>query len=69
MIRRDDDEHRARITERLKDFSTLEAALKKAARGAVQEHARAGQPIPVWRNDQVVWEVPRLDEEDEGKGR
>ena len=50
------------ITQRLKDTAGLQAALKQAARDAVQEHARAGQKIVVWRNNKVVWEDPNAQE-------
>jgi len=46
------------VTRRLKDTAGVQAALKQAARDAVQEHARAGQKIVVWRDNQVVWEDP-----------
>jgi hypothetical protein len=44
------------IAERLKDVAKIEAVLTEAVRQAVLEHARAGRSIPVWRNNQVVWE-------------
>lgn len=44
------------IAQKLKDTAGVQAALKQAARDAVQEHARAGQKIVVWRDNQVVWE-------------
>lgn len=46
------------VRRRLKDTAGVQAALKQAAREAVQEHARAGKKIVVWRNNQVVWEDP-----------
>ena len=49
----------ATISERSKDTAGIQAALKPAARDAVQEHARAGQKIVVWRDNQVVWEDPQ----------
>lgn len=51
------------IAERLKDVAKIEAVLTEAVRQAVLEHARAGRPIPVWRNNQVAWE--RLEIEDQ----
>lgn len=54
---------RAAIAERLKDLAKIEAVLTEAVRQAVLEHARAGRSIPVWRNNQVVWE--RLEIEDQ----
>lgn len=50
------------VTRRLKDSAGVQAALKQAARDAVQEHARAGQKIVVWRDNQVVWEEPNAQE-------
>tara|TARA_R110002072_G_scaffold273413_2_gene434285 strand:- start:13430 stop:13630 length:201 start_codon:yes stop_codon:yes gene_type:complete len=47
------------IAERLRDTAGVKAALKKAAREAVNEHARAGQRIVVWRDGQVVWQDAR----------
>ena len=44
------------IARRLNDTEGVKAALKKAARTAVQEHARAGRQIAIWRDNAVVWE-------------
>ena len=44
------------IAQRLKDTERVKTALKKAARDAVQQHARAGRKIAIWRDGQVVWE-------------
>lgn len=41
---------------RLRDTDGVTAALKKAARRVVNEHARDGKRIVVWRDGQVVWE-------------
>ena len=68
MIRQDDEQRRTQISERLRDVRGVQAALKKAARQAVQEHARAGRPIAVWRDNRVVWETPKPSEGDEGQG-
>ena len=46
----------AKISERLKDHAKIEAVLTEAGLQAVMDHARAGRPIPIWRNNQVVWE-------------
>ena len=46
----------AKIAERLKDYAKIEAVLTEVGHQAVLEHARAGRSIPVWRNNQVVWE-------------
>jgi predicted ABC-type ATPase len=32
-----------------------ERAVQKAVRAAVQEHKRAGNPIAIWKNEQVIW--------------
>lgn len=52
----------ATIAERWRNTAGVQAALKQAARDAVQEHARAGQKIVVWRDNQVVWEEPNAQE-------
>lgn len=44
------------VAEKLNDTESVKAALKKAARDAVNEHAREGHKIAVWRDGQVVWE-------------
>lgn len=36
----------------------LEAALQAAVRDALIMHKRAGNPIAVWENEQVVWIAP-----------
>ena len=43
------------ISARFRDTEAVTAALKKAARRAISEHARDGQQIVVWRDGQVVW--------------
>lgn len=55
MIQKSEQQH-AEIHRRLKDTSAVTDALKRAAREAVEDHARAGQKIVVWRDNQVVWE-------------
>ena len=55
MIQKNEQKH-AEIHKRLKDTSAVTEALKRAARDAIEEHARAGQKIVVWRDNQVVWE-------------
>ena len=47
------------IAERLRDTAGIQAALKRAARDAINEHARAGRQVVVWRDGQVVWEDAR----------
>ena len=39
------------VARRLRDTAGVQAALKRAAREAVEEHARAGQKIVVWRDN------------------
>jgi hypothetical protein len=60
MIQSNEQKH-AEIQQRLRDTGGVTAALKRAARDALDEHARAGQKIVVWRDDQVVWEEVQMD--------
>lgn len=46
------------ISELLADGMAMERALQKAVRIALLEHKRAGNPICVWRDGQVVWIPP-----------
>ena len=64
MTHEDVERRRARIAERLRDIQGVQAALKEAARRTIREQARAGRRIAVWRDGQVVWELPQLTEED-----
>ena len=32
-----------------------EQALKKAVAETIQDHARTGDPVVIWRNGKVVW--------------
>ena len=50
------------------DGIEIERALKKAARLAVLEHKRAGNPIAEWRNGQVVRVPPEEIEVEEYEG-
>jgi len=52
------EQQHAEVNKRLQDTGAVTKALKRAARNAVEHHARAGQKIVVWRNNQVVWENP-----------
>ena len=54
-------DHR-RIAEKLHDAAGVQAALQRAARRAIREHAFTGDPIVIWRDNQVVWEVPKLED-------
>ncbi|TWU09497.1 MULTISPECIES: hypothetical protein [Symmachiella] len=53
------------ITARLLDFAKIEQVLNEVARKTVQEHARAGRKIPVWRDGQVVWILPEIEDDGE----
>jgi hypothetical protein len=37
------------------DHALIEAALQRAVREAILQHARTGDPIAVWRDGKVVW--------------
>jgi hypothetical protein len=50
------------IAEKLHDLPALEAVLKRAARDAIRQHAIAGNPIAVWKDDRLVIEVPKLED-------
>lgn len=54
-------DHR-RIAEKIRDLAGVQAALKRAARRAIREHALAGQPIAVWRDNKVTWITPKLED-------
>jgi hypothetical protein len=64
MRKQDQDDH-ASITERLSDVAGVEEVLKRAGRQAVIEHARAGRKIPVWRDNQIVWEDAKSEDGNE----
>lgn len=42
----------------LKDTKGIERALRQAEEEALRMHKRAGNPIAVWRDGQVVWLQP-----------
>jgi hypothetical protein len=46
------------LAERLADSAVVTAAIGRAVREAVLNHARAGHPIAVWRDGRVVWLEP-----------
>jgi hypothetical protein len=46
------------ISEKLANRALIDAALNKAAREAVLDHARAGNPVCTWRDGKVVWLQP-----------
>lgn len=46
------------IAELMADDSIISAALGRAVRQALLEHAREGQPVATWRDEKVVWIPP-----------
>ena len=44
--------------ERVQDVRVVEEALAKAVREALQDHKRAGNPVPEWRDGKVRWLAP-----------
>jgi hypothetical protein len=46
------------VYELLKNTAAMDAAVDRAAREAVLEHARAGCPVATWCDGQVVWVQP-----------
>jgi len=44
--------------ERLNDLPRIMEAISRAIRDAVLAHKRAGNPVAVWRDGQVVWLQP-----------
>lgn len=42
----------------LDDTDRIEAALQQAVQSALRDHKRAGNPVAVWRDGQVVWLAP-----------
>ncbi len=59
MIPPNESEHAA-VARKLRDTEMIKAALKKAAREAILQHARAGIPIVIWRDNQIVIEHVRV---------
>lgn len=55
----------ASTVERVNDMQRMLEAIARAVREAVLAHKRAGNPIAVWRDGQVVWLQP---EEIPGEG-
>ena len=43
---------------RLADGPAIDAAIRRAVREAVRRHKLLGNPIAVWRNNQVCWLQP-----------
>ncbi len=40
------------------DEARIQAAMDEAVRAAILDHKRAGNPIAIWRDGQVVWLAP-----------
>ena len=38
---------------------SIDAGVKKGVSKALEEHRRAGRPVPVWRKGHVVKEIPK----------
>ncbi len=51
-----------------RDGKEIDAALERAGRQALLLHKRAGQPVVVWRDGQVVWVPPEEIEVNEDEG-
>lgn len=47
-----------RLAEMLADNEKIQAALDRATRDALLEHARMGRSVCEWRDGQVVWIPP-----------
>lgn len=46
------------VAQILAEAEKMEAAVQAAVRDALIQHKRAGNPIAVWENNQVVWIEP-----------
>ncbi len=44
--------------ERVQDVKLVEEALARAVSDALQDHKRAGNPVPEWRDGRVRWVAP-----------
>jgi hypothetical protein len=44
--------------ERVEDVPCILDAMRQAVREALLQHKRAGNPVAVWRDEQVVWVPP-----------
>jgi hypothetical protein len=51
-------QHRPSISELLANRPLIEAALGRAVREALLQHARAGRPVAVGKEGKVVWLSP-----------
>lgn len=53
--------------ERVRDMPAMLEAVRRAVREALKQHKRAGNPIAIWQDGQVVWLAPEdipVDDED-----
>jgi hypothetical protein len=46
------------ISELVADSDLMTEAIRRGVREELLSHARAGNPVPVWENDQIVWLSP-----------
>ncbi|HEY7294159.1 MAG TPA: hypothetical protein VH916_03915 [Dehalococcoidia bacterium] len=54
---------------RFRDTDRILKAMDEAVRAAILDHKRAGNPIAIWRDGQVVWLSPdEIPEDDEPVG-
>jgi hypothetical protein len=44
--------------DRIGDVARIQAAVSEGVRKALLDHKRAGNPVAVWRDGQVVWIAP-----------
>lgn len=49
---------RPSLNELMADKEGLLAAVRRATRAAVLDHARSGHPVATWRDGRVVWISP-----------
>lgn len=52
------EEPKPTIAELFADHALISAAISRAVRKAVLDHARAGNPVATWENGKVVWIPP-----------
>lgn len=50
------------IDAKLQDISALETVFERAALDAMRRHALNGNEIVVWQDEQIVVEVPKLED-------
>jgi hypothetical protein len=46
------------LNERVGNVPRILEAMNQAVREALLDHKRAGKPVAIWRNEQVVWIQP-----------